>query len=766
MLMGSETEFGILGGWSLDAAIAIQVEIETRHAHMQGTKEGVFLANGSRVYVDQHAQNEYATPEVDDPLLLVRHELAGRALMQEAAAATGRTLLCSNIDYASGNGWGTHENYECSAVPDAMFCALMTTHLATRIIYTGAGGPMPNRPGISQVLSPRAGITQGSYAENGVLRKTMIFRKPRDHGAGHRLHVFCGESLICPHASWLKYGTTALVALCLDAGLLDPEHLVVRDPLRVLIGANRDVSLDGRHTMGDGTHLTALEIQRRLARAVGEHVDRLPHWAADVLHAWHDILDGLTRHDPHVMGMVDWLVYLRLWSALAQEHGFGPDELRYRTVEVPSSRDGGPREPDERHQRLAAASQELYVRLHALDGKGPLAAARAAGWLAPPPPGLGEDELAHARLHAPAGRAANRARLISSHGWSYEHCIDWGRVFDGGGERSAEIPHDPDWSGEPAWESESVIRHLPAVDGHEAEGLLELIATPNTPESFDGCFRVGDYNEALRLVSLPEEQDVDLTSLVLSQARLGQVTDARIMLEAIADDDTPPFVRIALELFCAVNYGLAPPLADCLILVEDGERLLPRFDSTYRESDYHRAVFDQCRGRVRLYQGRPMEAISLLKGAIHHLNRTWRPRMLSRTHCLLAEAYRRHGDPDLARATLELPERIHLQYGLVGDAAEHLIPVRVKLGDADYAARALPIAEALHRRRGDELALARLLCLAARVRRDHSAGDEVRGIIDRVEALHTCPLAHRIVDNWAAWVQGERFGDGGEFWGL
>jgi hypothetical protein len=38
--------------------------------------------------------------------------------------------------------------------------------------------------------------------------------------------------------------------------------------------------------------------------------------------------------------------------------------------------------------------------------------------------------------------------------------------------------------------------------------------------------------------------------------------------------------------------------------------------------------------------------------------------------------------------------------------------------------------------------------------------------MDRVEALHTCPLAHRIVDNWAAWVQGERFGDGGEFWGL
>jgi hypothetical protein len=766
MLMGSETEFGILGGWSLAAATEIQAEIEKRHRHMQGTKEGVFLANGSRVYVDQQAQNEYSTPEVDDPLLLVRHEMAGRTLMQAAAAARGRTLLCSNLDYESGHGWGTHENYECRTVPDAAFCAIMTTHLATRIVYTGAGGPMPGQPGVGQVISPRAAITEGSYAEQERLCKSMIFRKPHHHGAGYRLHIFCGESLLCTYASWLKYGATALIAQSLDAGLLDPQHLAARDPLRVMRSVNRDISLDGRQQMRDGTRLTALEIQRRLARAVGEHVSRLPAWAGDVLHAWHDILDGLTRHEPRVRGLIDWLLYLRLWGELAREHGMGSEDPCYPAVEAASGHVADVPDPDGRRRRLAAASQELYVRLHALDEEGPLKAARDAGWVAPPPHGLDARSVSQAHDEAPAGRPANRARVMSALDRSREYAIDWDRIVDADGRCSAAIPRDPDWSGELIWELDGVRDHLPPADGGEGEALLELVGTPHTPGFFEDCFRAGDYREALRLYTLPGSEVTDLTSVVLCQARLGRVTETQTMLDTVAGAETPPFVRVALELFCAVNYGLAPPLAECLRLIEEGELLLPGFDHKYPESDYHRAVFDQCRGRVRLYQGRPLEAISLLKAAAHQLRHAWRPRMLARTHCILADAYRRHGNVAAARATLGLPERIQFHCGFVGDAVDHLIPVRVKLGDAEYAARALPFAEALQRRRGDDLGLARVLCLAARVRHDPSAGDEVRASLRGVEALRACPLANRIVDHWETWVRGGLVGDGGEFWGL
>ena len=327
MLMGSETEFGILDGWSLDAAASIQRRIEACHPHLPSTHRGVFLRNGSRVYVDQEAQNEYDTPEVEDPLLLVRHELAGRVLMREAAAAEGRVLLCSNLDYASRHSWGTHENYECRAAFAPRALDLLLTHLATRIVFSGAGGPHPDQPGMQLVISPRATVTGLAYAAQGTLSKAMVFGKPDQYGAGHRLHVFCGESLLCPRASWLKYGTTALVAHCLDAGLLQTERLVVRDPLLTLHNLNDDLEFEARFPLRDGALLTGLQIQRRIVDGVADHRAVLPSWADGILSAWYQILDLLAARDPRVCGMVDWLLYRRLWHTLAREHGFRPDEL-------------------------------------------------------------------------------------------------------------------------------------------------------------------------------------------------------------------------------------------------------------------------------------------------------------------------------------------------------------------------------------------------------------------------------------------------------
>jgi hypothetical protein len=196
MLMGSETEFGILGGWTHTAASAIQQRVEASFTHLPATKEGVFLANGGRAYVDLECHNEYGTPEVEDPLSLVRHELAGRALMRAAAAADGHVLVCSNVDYLSLHSWGTHENYECRKPLDAAASAAMQSHLATRIVFSGAGGPHPVSPGMRFVLSPRAAITRARRGTQGTTIKAMLYRKPEHHGAGHRLHVFCGKSLL------------------------------------------------------------------------------------------------------------------------------------------------------------------------------------------------------------------------------------------------------------------------------------------------------------------------------------------------------------------------------------------------------------------------------------------------------------------------------------------------------------------------------------------------------------------------------------------
>ena len=77
----------------------------------------VILTNGARLYVD-HAHPEYSSPEVTNPLDVVRWDKAGERVMAEAAGCRvamprrGRsiTLYKNNTDN-KGASYGTHENY-------------------------------------------------------------------------------------------------------------------------------------------------------------------------------------------------------------------------------------------------------------------------------------------------------------------------------------------------------------------------------------------------------------------------------------------------------------------------------------------------------------------------------------------------------------------------------------------------------------------------------------------------------------------------------
>jgi hypothetical protein len=105
MLLGNETEFGMLGGWAEGKPELIQQALLSEpHLPSAKGRGGVFLGNGARAYIDV-GQNEYCTPETESPFDLVAREMVDRALMQMAADTQGVSLLCSNFDYATGNSW-------------------------------------------------------------------------------------------------------------------------------------------------------------------------------------------------------------------------------------------------------------------------------------------------------------------------------------------------------------------------------------------------------------------------------------------------------------------------------------------------------------------------------------------------------------------------------------------------------------------------------------------------------------------------------------
>jgi hypothetical protein len=753
MLMGSETEFGIYGGWNSFRAQAVQRCVGAANTHLPGIKGGLFLDNGARAYLDYCGQNEYCTPEVEDPATLALCELEGRRLMQEAARSAGEDLLCSNLDYG-GSTWGTHENYECQFAPTKTTLAILLTHLATRIVYSGAGGPHPRLPGCCLVMSPRVAITHRDTNQQGIPLKSMVFHKSMHHGAPFRLHIICGESLLNPTASWLKYGATALVAHCMDRGLLERDGVILEDPLTTMHQVNEDLGLSSRHVLLGGVRATALDIQRRLAAAVASHHGDLPSWSDGVLNAWHEILDALERGDARLSGAIDWLLYWRSWLALASERGFQPEELSDLQRKAVNGFDReNPRM--KLYEKFCMAARELHVRMHALGDNPVLAHQARMGWLESPieEPAALRDETGATR--SLTGRAENRRKVIRAL-QGREFKAHWNSIHDVTLNAIANIPTDDSWEGALRWEP-AVFRHLPPSRPDDFRSLLASMANHSIPTDLTDSFRSGDYRFTISRFG-PGVRD-DHSVLALSHARLGNIDESLAALESSQFEDD--FSRIAYRLFCAINFGLSPEPNLCRPLVESGELVRPETPDSYSLT-----IFDQSRGRLLLREGRTAEAVRLLRDNIETLREEWKPRMLARSCCSLAEGLRRSGDVDGAREQLMLATRIHRSENLVGDSIDYLFPVLVRLEEPDVAMEFLDAGIAANRRRENGLSLARLLCMQARIGRRTTGFNELVRLRTEVQALRTCALMDRILRNWSNWVDGPNSEDASDFWSL
>ncbi len=537
MMMGSETEYGILDGWQLARAEAVQREVLKRHCHMQASKEGVFLGNGARVYVDQGKQNEYSTPEATSPSELVACELAGRRLMAECAREAGVSLLCSNVDPDNGATWGTHENYECACSARELDSEWLYPHLVTRMIYTGAGGIDADHPGASLVLSPRASLVRASYSCQGFPCKTLVFAKPESYCEGYRLHVFCGESLLCHSASYLKVAATALVARCLSLGLkVGPGPLGV-SPVRALRRVNRDLSLSALLPFADGRRRTALEVQTSFLAGVERNLDRLPDWAPLAVARWREMLESLREGDEACARRVDWLVYGQLFGELAEEYGFEPDKLRALNARV--SRGLCVTEKG-RLEELRAAANALYVKLHILgqdslfDSWCGLSRENSEGHRLPE---VGDDRIVRAVSEPPPGRAANRSALVRKYAANEGCHVCWNAIVDSGNERRLDIPRDEEWREPDQWQAEP----------YAADTKCLLSA---------GAFRRGSYAEVIRLLEPvftsggSRGKLATYSDLCLSYARSGMKDRAMAALSAGgARLFGNPFEQAAFTLF-------------------------------------------------------------------------------------------------------------------------------------------------------------------------------------------------------------------------
>lgn len=750
MRMGVETEFGIANAWHPAKAQAIQNRILATHPWMPSDKSGVFISNGARVYVDLGKHNEYATPEVESPSELVIHEMAGRRIMTDAAAACGFTLLCSNIDPVSGNTWGSHENYECDRAWSPEERAALNTHLVTRIIYTGAGGIDPFFAGIRPLLSPRAARIVGEFERQGVVRKSLVFEKPDDYGNGHRLHVFCGESLLSRAASYLKYAATALVVSAIDARWPVRWPRPGLEPLRVLRTINRDVSLSHRIPLADGRRLTALELQRHLMSEIRPHAeDRIP-WGHHAVRCWEQALDEIEQDSSAARDLFDWMFTLDRLSELAAASRIGAEavaEFNARIRAVAHVKEWADW-PAQRASHLRDQAVELYLRLHML-GKDSLHERLARSRSSTNDmKDISERDIEEAMHTPPAGRASYRAELIRRKDEFPEATLAWNVMY----ERKRN-------------------RMLPLPDGHLSDWDQRWFAMEDDGQDQDPelLFRQGHYRDTLlallpQVTALRTGTTCAATELIcLSHMRSGMPFDLDAALAALTRSGVPRFQVLALELFCRIHEGLIPPGEKLMELICEGDSII---EAEPRDS-YDRVKFIQSKAWVQASMGDEDGALGLLHHLIEDERRAARPRLLARTRCYAGELHRRRGEMQEARMLGYMAFRTHQREDMRGDMAMHSLPLLIRLAPTDELAESqLIVAERHARTTANTLALAHLRFLRARRLRQPDGRESVVALVQGMPTLSTCPLARRMVSKWDEWCSGSSAIGPGDYWGL
>ncbi|MGW0433493.1 depupylase/deamidase Dop [Micromonospora sp. NPDC003197] len=309
----------------------------------------VILTNGARLYVD-HAHPEYSTPEVTNPLDVVRWDKAGERVMAEAARraatipGTHPIHLYKNNTDNKGASYGAHENYLMRRqTPFADIVAYLTPFFVTRQVVCGAGrvglGQDGSQPGFQ--ISQRADFFEVEVGLETTLKRPIINTRDEPHADAdkyRRLHVIIGDANLSEVSTYLKVGTTALVLSMIEEKVLTPEFAIA-DPVSELRAVSHDPSLTHLIRLRDGRRLTALDLQwAYLERARAFVEDRygsdVDDMTADVLDRWESALDRLGRDIMLCAGELDWVAKLRLLEGYREREQLGWASHKLQLVDL------------------------------------------------------------------------------------------------------------------------------------------------------------------------------------------------------------------------------------------------------------------------------------------------------------------------------------------------------------------------------------------------------------------------------------------------
>ncbi|GIG01784.1 depupylase/deamidase Dop [Catellatospora citrea] len=309
----------------------------------------VILTNGARLYVD-HAHPEYSTPEVTNPLDVVRWDKAGEQVMAEGARRAATIpgshpihLYKNNTDN-KGASYGAHENYLMRRqTPFADIVTYLTPFFVTRQIFCGAG-----RVGIGQdgsqagfQITQRADFFEVEVGLETTLKRPIINTRDEPHADAdkyRRLHVIIGDANLSEISTYLKVGTTALILTMIEEKALTAD-LGIADPVAELRAVSHDPTLKHTMRLRDGRRLTALDLQWAFFERAHAFVEArtgadTDAQTRDVLERWESVLSRLGDDPMQLADELDWVAKLRLLEGYRERENLGWASSKLQLVDL------------------------------------------------------------------------------------------------------------------------------------------------------------------------------------------------------------------------------------------------------------------------------------------------------------------------------------------------------------------------------------------------------------------------------------------------
>jgi proteasome accessory factor A len=353
-IFGIETEFGVTCAFTGERRLAADevARYLFRKVVSWGRSSNVFLANGSRLYLDVGSHPEYATAECDDLTELVAHDKAGEAIlhhlaldaearMAEEGISARVYVLKNNVD-SRGNSYGCHENYlirrqgELSRITDTLI-----PFLITRQVIAGAGRMHVTGDHATYLISQRADHIWDGLSSATTRSRPIINTRDEPHADAERfrrLHVIVGDSTMSQTTTLLKVTATDLVLKMIEAGTVLRDY-TLDNPIRAIREISRD--LGGQHevTLTGGRRMTAVQIQSEFLAKVtryaqGAGLARTEPYAS-VLELWERTLRAVQTQDLSLVDTeIEWVMKWRMLRSYAAAHDLPMTDPRLQQMDL------------------------------------------------------------------------------------------------------------------------------------------------------------------------------------------------------------------------------------------------------------------------------------------------------------------------------------------------------------------------------------------------------------------------------------------------